>query len=600
MTACPQCGSNLSSSAKFCSKCGHTLVANGSAAKGTATTNQGLPSQPQAAKTKPLPPSGQTAEPAPTQRLSAPSLFTRLADGDLIHGDRFEIATCVEQTPALNTYVVVDRKIRRCRRCGAGNPHKARFCETCGEKLETDSIFLMQESFAEPTLAAAMKAAKLGICHANLVNIYESFSDRPINRQERFYVLKDPVLVDIASDGIQSAKRLSELPAASPAQALTWAIVIGNVLDTLASVGAYLPDLTLAQILLVGSDVRLDVMESVKSFTPPQAEKVAAHHVQSLARLLQEMARGSGFTPPQLAILNEAQTADRYATATEFVAALQHAQQAGPVTAPIGEGGALQVVAGKLTDLGLVREINEDSLLSMELDQFHNSVNAPLRLYAIADGMGGHAAGEVASKLALNQLSRALLDQVQATIVANTQLPRFDYTALLKQAAQSAAKAVYDQGQRTRSDMGTTLVAALVDVAGARAHIVNVGDSRIYKINAQGMRQISKDHSMVQLLIDKQQLTPAEARHHPQANLIYRTLGERANVEIDTYEEPLAAGDMLLLCTDGLSGLVEDSQMHTVVTSSSSPQAACAKLVELAKAGGGHDNITVIVVQLTK
>jgi protein phosphatase len=236
----------------------------------------------------------------------------------------------------------------------------------------------------------------------------------------------------------------------------------------------------------------------------------------------------------------------------------------------------------------------------MELDQFHNSVNAPLRLYAIADGMGGHAAGEVASKLALNQLSRALLDQVQATIVANTQLPRFDYTALLKQAAQSAAKAVFDQGQRTRSDMGTTLVAALVDVAGARAHIVNVGDSRIYKINAQGIRQISKDHSMVQLLIDKQQLTPEQARNHPQGNLIYRTLGERANVEIDTYEEPLAAGDMLLLCSDGLSGLVEDSQLHTVVTSSPSPQAACAKLVELAKAGGGHDNITVIVVQLTK
>jgi hypothetical protein len=223
-------------------------------------------------KNQTLPPSGQTAEPAPTQRLSAPSLFTRLADGDLIHGDRFEIATCVEQTPALNTYVVVDRKIRRCRRCGAGNPHKARFCETCGEKLETDSIFLMQESFAEPTLAAAMKAAKLGICHANLVNIYESFSDRPINRQERFYVLKDPVLVDIASDGIQSAKRLSELPAASPAQALTWAIVIGNVLDTLASVGAYLPDLTLAQILSLAA-MCVWMLWSLSSHSPRRKQK---------------------------------------------------------------------------------------------------------------------------------------------------------------------------------------------------------------------------------------------------------------------------------------------------------------------------------------
>lgn len=103
---------------------------------------------------------------------------------------------------------------------------------------------------------------------------------------------------------------------------------------------------------------------------------------------------------------------------------------------------------------------------------------------------------------------------------------------------------------------------------------------------------------MVQLLIDKQQLTPAEAHRHPNANLIYRTLGDKPVVEIDLYEEPLAADDALLLCSDGLSGLVEDQELAAAVDQERTPEAACRRLVALAKDRGGHDNITVIIVQL--
>jgi protein phosphatase len=144
--------------------------------------------------------------------------------------------------------------------------------------------------------------------------------------------------------------------------------------------------------------------------------------------------------------------------------------------------------------------------------------------------------------------------------------------------------------------MGTTLVAALVDSTQHKLYAINVGDSRLYKLDAAAIRQVTKDHSLVQRLIDSGQLTPAEARHHPNANLIYRTLGERANIEIDTFEQTLAPGETLLLCTDGLCGLVDDDELHRVVTTASTPPAACARLVELAKAAGGHDNITVIVV----
>jgi len=250
----------------------------------------------------------------------------------------------------------------------------------------------------------------------------------------------------------------------------------------------------------------------------------------------------------------------------------------------------LPLAVGRLSDVGLVREINEDSLTTLELVQVYNSIPASLHLYAVADGMGGHAAGEVASRLALKHLCQSLLAQESTATLSASPL------AMLKQAGQDAARVVHAEAQRTRSDMGTTLVAALVDSTQHKLYAINVGDSRLYKLDAAAIRQVTKDHSLVQRLLDSGQLTPAEARHHPNANLIYRTLGERANVEIDTFEQTLAPGETLLLCTDGLCGLVDDDELHRVVTTASTPQAACARLVELAKAAGGHDNITVIVV----
>lgn len=248
----------------------------------------------------------------------------------------------------------------------------------------------------------------------------------------------------------------------------------------------------------------------------------------------------------------------------------------------------LSLTVSRLSDVGLVREINEDSLATLELVQVYNSVPSSLHLFAVADGMGGHAAGEVASHLALKCLQDSIRAQQSAAAPAGP-------LAMLKQAGQEAARAVHTEAQRTRSDMGTTLVAALVDSTARKLYAINVGDSRLYKIDATAIRQVTKDHSLVQRLLDSGQLTPAEARHHPNANLIYRTLGERANVEIDTFEEALAPGETLLLCTDGLCGLVDDDDLHRVVTTAPSPHAACARLVELAKAAGGHDNITVIV-----
>lgn len=261
-----------------------------------------------------------------------------------------------------------------------------------------------------------------------------------------------------------------------------------------------------------------------------------------------------------------------------------------------GTGYSVNTTNGSLSDVGLVREINEDSLIVLEIELACDAANVSLGLYAVADGMGGHAAGEVASRLALTHLATSLLQQ--SLLAEVSQQTVISPLLLLKQAGQDAARAVYEEARRARTDMGTTLAAAIVDEAYCKVYAINVGDSRVYKINNAGIYRITRDHSLVQRLVDSNQLTPEEARSHPNANLIYRTLGEKGNVEIDTFEQTLKAGDHLLLCTDGLCGLVDDAELQAAVLAGSSPQAACIQLIELAKQAGGYDNVSAIVVSL--
>lgn len=273
----------------------------------------------------------------------------------------------------------------------------------------------------------------------------------------------------------------------------------------------------------------------------------------------------------------------------------------GVITRPAGlpspqrPASALTLQAASLTDLGLVRTINEDSFLALTIDQSHNSLNTSTRLYAVADGMGGHTAGEIASRLVINALSSHLTANIQQP-VPGVAAGRPDYVHLLEQACLHAAREVYDYARQIGADMGSTLVAALVDLEGGKVYAANIGDSRLYKINQTRLTQITRDHSMVQLLVEKQRLTVEQARSHPQANLIYRTLGEKPAVEVDIFTQTIVPGDYLILCSDGLSGKVEDAQIQQIVLDHPAPQAACQELVQRAKAAGGDDNITVIVI----
>jgi serine/threonine protein phosphatase PrpC len=157
-----------------------------------------------------------------------------------------------------------------------------------------------------------------------------------------------------------------------------------------------------------------------------------------------------------------------------------------------------------------------------------------------------------------------------------------------------ANRAVNDRARKTRTDMGTTCVAALV--IGSDAFIANVGDSRCYHISGGQIKQVSVDHSLVQRFVDAGQITQEEARVHPQKNYIYRTIGDKPQVEVDLFPVSLRPGDFLVLCSDGLSGMIEDAQIHRSVADAAHPQAACERLVQLANLNGGDDNVTTIVV----
>ena len=236
----------------------------------------------------------------------------------------------------------------------------------------------------------------------------------------------------------------------------------------------------------------------------------------------------------------------------------------------------LSVRYGARSDVGLLRTLNEDSMY------------AGPRLLAIADGMGGHAAGEVASRIAIESV--APLDEDQ---------PGDDMLATLRQAVDSASAYLRDMvsADTALEGMGTTLTALLF--AGHRLGLLHIGDSRAYLLRDGELTQITHDHTLVQGLIDEGRLSPEEANTHPQRSWITRALDGRSSVDPDVSVREVQAGDRYLICSDGLSGPVSQQTLAETLQSGS-PQDACDRLVDLALRAGGPDNISAIVADIVE
>jgi PPM family protein phosphatase len=293
---------------------------------------------------------------------------------------------------------------------------------------------------------------------------------------------------------------------------------------------------------------------------------------------------------------------------------------------------SLKLLAAAKTDVGRQREQNEDSpylYISEELER---------GLFIVADGMGGYRAGEVASRLAVQKISEALKSFLipiseqptiklaplsdaaladQATIKLDTtksdeQVTKPKKTSKLaetpaiktiedslKAAVRQANRAIisYGEEQSGARGLGCTVTSALIQ--DDQAFIVNIGDSRTYLLRNGELIALTRDHSLVQRLVEEKQITPDDVYTHPQRNLIYRSLGAgHKSVEPDVFHQTLQQGDTLLLCSDGLWEMVRRQELISILQQEDDPQHLCDRLIDMANEHGGEDNITAVVVQV--
>lgn len=233
-----------------------------------------------------------------------------------------------------------------------------------------------------------------------------------------------------------------------------------------------------------------------------------------------------------------------------------------------------------LTDIGNTREMNQDYLYSSE-----ESVGKLPNLFLVADGMGGHKAGEFASRYVVEHIVRSIKGSKEEEAVE-----------ILSESIETANRKLkeYADAHQQMRGMGTTIVAAVIQ--GRTLLVANVGDSRLYIVGDE-ITQVTQDHSLVQEMVRLGQMDPQSAKNHPDKNIITRAVGVSEKVKIDIFERQLRAGEYIILCSDGLTNMVEDSVILQILHGAGSLSDKAERLIELANKNGGKDNITVIIIE---
>jgi len=263
-----------------------------------------------------------------------------------------------------------------------------------------------------------------------------------------------------------------------------------------------------------------------------------------------------------------------------------------------GTGGRYEVhqlIAACGQSVGKQRDLNEDSLLAVTHTVAGNGGNTPFGLYMVADGMGGHQFGEIASNTAIRTVAGSILKKFQPLLFnLKPEAPDESLQEIMGAAVDEAQKAI----QREAPGSGTTLTAALI--LGQQVTIAHVGDSRAYMVHSDGrIETITRDHSLVKRLEELGHISQKEAENYPNRNVLYRALGQGEQLEPDIFTIPFPAAGLLMLCSDGLWGVVPEKEILRSVRESHNLEQACQSMVAAANAAGGPDNISVVLVQLT-
>jgi len=254
-----------------------------------------------------------------------------------------------------------------------------------------------------------------------------------------------------------------------------------------------------------------------------------------------------------------------------------------------------QLISGAGRNIGCLRQVNEDSLCSLTTIIDANGGSLPFGIFIVADGMGGHKNGELASEIAVRAMLSYLLDQLNDSLLGSDPHPPEES---LQEILRSGVRYANDLIMQNVPDGGTTLTVAVV--IGTQMTLAHVGDSRAYAVFLDGrIQQLTRDHSLVKRLEELGQITPEEAANHPQKSMLYNALGQGDLPRPDIFTATLPHPGCLMLCSDGLWGVIPDDDIFSIITSAPTLQHACQNLIDAANSAGGPDNITVVLARLS-
>jgi protein phosphatase len=553
---CPHCGTENREEAKFCAQCGTPLVAESKEVEKQET--EVAPKETESVETE-----------APTVEEAEPP--EPLPEGALLFQRRYEIVSFVSTHDGLNEYEATETEPRkRCPVCQTLNTADSNYCEQCGHDLadadlETLKVRLLEAKSSE-ILQPFWELAKRGLHHQAILAPLAAFTDAPYD--ERAYVALP----------IVAGSPMRDVEPEDAATAVAWAHLLADAFAHLAENEFGLKE-SLDSAVIFTDKGEPFVTANAVSLEPCDWQKVKQELVVKLKSWLESTQAGEWSERATAAVLQ----ATDWREAAKTLQRLLELMQAPPT---------MRVEFAAATDVGQRREHNEDSYLTMHFERCHLDKVESLTILAVADGMGGHAAGEVASKLCLQTFASHLLTAIQDWL--NFSEP--NWQEALKAAFVEANRQVFAEAQAMRNNMGTTLTAAVL--CGNKVVFANVGDSRGYLLQSGKLTQITKDHSLVQQYVDAGLLTPEQARWHPQRNIITQAIGIEPTVQVDTFEVALQRGDLVLLCSDGLVDMIDDSEIERVLLSEPNLPSAVQTLIRLANEAGGDDNITVIVAKV--
>lgn len=500
-----------------------------------------------------------------------PAKLDPVGVGEILGGERqYEVVQVVHAAPTWNVYHAHALDLTACDNCG-GTVVPGTFCTVCGQRADTRrplaAMVIEQAQWPDAFVAEQrIWAAQQHTPQTVLPSIYDVFESN-----NRMYL-------------VTPAARATQPPATPWPTVVRYGQMLAGALAWLHVLGVAFGELT--PTLLQGDEQQVQVTRWSRPvvFTHDLQAAAVAGDLRALASTLAQIGQGA---PPQSlqALLTQAYQGG-FASAQAFATAL------GAIEPLVRQAEQRIIHSGALCDQGRARTSNEDSIGVIEGVRQHEAQRQQWGLYIVSDGMGGHEGGEVASALSVKTFLEAMLTQV--ILADHVGEPAADWATQCEAAVSAANRAVFEARTRAKSDMGATLVAAALD--GVQLTLAHLGDSRAYCWDGSRIRQLTEDHSLIARLIAVGEVTPQEARTHPQRSVLIQSVGEKLAARPSVNRHTLQPGERILLCSDGLHGLIDDAAIARILGQTLSPLATCRALIDAANAAGGDDNISALVI----